>query len=133
MATLVLEPSVVWCKCKGDREPVCDGDGEGKVGRLCTSLDRRDREGLCQRRDVRGNVATFQRVLLTNVATLEIHVATFQRVYISTSRRWKSTSQRSRELKNQRPDVGNPRRDVPETLKINVAAFESTSRLSREG
>ena len=106
-----------------------------KQGNVVTfgATSRRDREGLCQRRDVRGNVATFQRVLLTNVATLEIHVATFQRVYKSTSRRWKSTSRRSRELKNQRCDIGNPRRDVPETLKINVATFESTSRRSREG
>ena len=43
MATLVLESSAVWCKYKGDRELVCDGDGECKVGGLCTSLDRRDR------------------------------------------------------------------------------------------
>ena len=126
-----------------------------KQGNVATfgATSRHCREGLCQRRDVRGNVATFgetsrrsgkrrdvrgnvatfQRVLLTNVATLEIHVATFQRVEKSTSRRWKSTSRRSKELKNQRRDVGNPRHDVPETLKINVATFESTSRRSREG
>ena len=50
-----------------------------KQGNVTTfrATSRRDREGLCQGRDVRGNVATFQRVLLNNVAMLEIHVATF--------------------------------------------------------
>ena len=96
-----------------------------------------------KRRDVRGNVATFQRVLLNNVATLDINVATLQRLlkinvatlmsHVKTFQRVeKSTSRRSKELKNQRRDVGNPCRDVPETLKINVATFESTSRHSRE-
>ena len=58
-----------------------------KQGNVATfgATSLRDREELCQRRDVRENVATFQRVLLTNVATLEIHVATFQRVEKSTS------------------------------------------------
>ena len=90
-----------------------------KKGNVATfgATSRRYREGLCQRRNVRANVATFQRVLLNNVATLDInvatldinvatlqrllkinvatlisHVATFQRVEKSMSRRWKSTS-----------------------------------------
>ena len=28
MTTLVRELSAVWCECKGDNEPVCDGDGD---------------------------------------------------------------------------------------------------------
>ena len=115
---------------------------QGNVATLeATSL--RYREELCQRRDVRGNIATFHRMLLNNVATLDInvatllrlliinvamlesHVATFQRSSKSMSRRWELTSRRSRGWKNQRHDVGNPRRDVLETLKINVATFKS--------
>ena len=58
---------------------------------------------------------TLQRLLIINVATLESHVATFQR------------------FKNQRRDVGNPRRDIPETLKINVATFESHGDVPEKG
>ena len=105
-----------------------------------------------QRHDVRGNVATFQRIVISNVATLDInvstfqrllktnvatlkaHVATFQRSSKTTSRRWISTSRRSREcqkstsrhsrgVQNQRRDVGISRRDVPEGVKIEVTTF----------
>ena len=64
-----------------------------KQGNVVTfgATSRRYREGISQRRDVRGNVATLQRVGLNNVATsqrlikihvatLITHVATFQRV-----------------------------------------------------
>ena len=107
------------------------------------ATSRRYREGLCQRRDGRGNVATFQRVLLNNVATLDInvatlqrllkinvttfesHVATFQRVEKSTSRRWKSMSRHSKDTQNQRRNVRISRRDVPEKGKIDVATLRS--------
>ena len=94
-----------------------------KQGNVATfgATSRRDREGLCQRRDVRGNVATFQRVLLTNVATLQrlliINVATFQRVY-------KSTSRRSRDTQNPRRDVRISRRDVLEKGQNDVATLK---------
>ena len=60
-----------------------------KQGNVATfgATSRRYREGISQRRDVRGNVATLQRVGLNDVATLSInvatlitHIATFQRV-----------------------------------------------------
>ena len=64
-----------------------------KQGNVVTfgATSRRYREGISQSRDVRGNVATLQRVGLNNVATsqrlIKIHVATlithvvtFQRV-----------------------------------------------------
>ena len=53
-----------------------------KQGNVATfgATSLRYREGLCQRRDVRGNVATFQRVLLNNVAKLDINVVTLQRL-----------------------------------------------------
>ena len=73
-----------------------------KQGNVATfgATSRRYREGLCQRRDVRGNVAMFQRVLLSNIATLG-----YQRRDV--------------------PETAeNPRRDVPEGLKINVATLE---------
>ena len=97
-----------------------------KQGNVATfgATSRRYREELCQRRDVRGNVVTFQRVGLNNVATLILNVATFQRGSKSTSRHWVLTSRRSRGCKNPRRDVGNPRRDVTETLKINVATLK---------
>ena len=56
---------------------------------------------------LRLNVATFQRVVKTNVTT-------FQRRAKMTSRRWDPMSQRSREGLIQRRDVEIPRRDVPE-------------------
>ena len=52
---------------------------QGNVVRFgATSL--RYREGISQRRDVRGNVPTFQRVALNDVATLDINVASLQRL-----------------------------------------------------
>ena len=53
-----------------------------KQGNVATfgATSRRYREGISQRRDVRGNVATLQRVGLNNVATLSINVATSQRL-----------------------------------------------------
>ena len=60
-----------------------------------------------QRRDVRGNVATFQRVNFPS------------------SRRWISTSRHSREVQNQCRDVGISCHDVPERFKINVATLGS--------
>ena len=42
------------------------------------------------------NVATFQRMLIINVTTLDSHIATFQRRLKLTSRRWILTSRRSR-------------------------------------
>ena len=55
-----------------------------KQGNVATfgTTSRRYREGLCQRCDIQGNVATFQRVLLNNVATLDINVATLQSLLI---------------------------------------------------
>ena len=48
------------------------------------ATSRRYREGISQRSDARGNVATLQRVGLNDVATsqrlIKIQVATFQRV-----------------------------------------------------
>ena len=43
------------------------------------ATSRRSREEVFQRRDIRGNVATFQRIVISNVATLDINVVTFQR------------------------------------------------------
>ena len=53
-----------------------------KQGNVATfgATSRRYREGISQRRDVWGNVATLQLVGLNNVATLSINVATFQRL-----------------------------------------------------
>ena len=53
-----------------------------KQGNVVTlrATSRRYREGISQRRNVRGNVATLQRVALNDVATLEIHITTLQRV-----------------------------------------------------
>ena len=59
-----------------------------------------------QRRDVRVNVATFERMLLSNVATLDINVA----VVLETAN-------------NRRRDVEISRHDVPEMFKINVATL----------
>ena len=55
-----------------------------KQGSVATfgATSRRYREDICQHRDVRGNVATFQRWVLNNVATLDINVVTFQRLLI---------------------------------------------------
>ena len=76
-----------------------------------------------QRRDVGSNVATFQRMLKVNVATLVINVATFQRSLKSMSRRWISTPRRSRGVQNQRRNVGISSRDVPEEGKIDVSTL----------
>ena len=81
-----------------------------KQGNVATfgATSRRDREGLCQRRDVTESVTNQRR----DIGNPRRDVP---EVYKSTSRRWKSTSRRSRELKNQRRDVGNPHRDVSES------------------
>ena len=77
-----------------------------------------------QHRDVRGNVATFGQhrdvpgSKFFNVVTLDNNVETFQRGA-------KSTSRRSKEVQNQRRDVGILLRDVPERVKINVATLGS--------
>ena len=70
-----------------------------------------------QRRDVGYQRRDVPEGSQINVATLEIHVATFQRGVNSTSRR-------SRDTQNQRHDIGNPRRDVPEKGKIDVATSQ---------
>ena len=68
-----------------------------------------------QRRDVRGNVATFQRGKC------------------STSRRSGQCRDVPENGENQRRDVGDQRRDVPERFKINVATLNLTLRRSRKG
>ena len=85
---------------------------------LNRATSRRSREESFQRRDVRGNVATFQRIVIINVATLDINAATFQRGAKSTSRRY-------RDWLNKRHDVDIQRRDVTEKGNINVATLTS--------
>ena len=43
------------------------------------AMSRRSREESSQRRDVQANVATFQREVKINVATLRTNIVTFQR------------------------------------------------------
>ena len=59
-----------------------EGDLALKHSNVATfrATSRRSREDICKRRAVKGNVATFQRILINNVATLDINVATFQRL-----------------------------------------------------
>ena len=73
--------------------------------------------GNLPRCDVRGNVATFQRMVIINVATLDINVATFQRGVKSTSRCY-------REGLIQRRDMDIQRRDVPGKGQIDVATLK---------
>ena len=61
---------------------------------------------------------TFQRIVIINVATLDINVATFQRGAKSTSRRY-------RDWLNKRHDVDIQRCDVTEKGNINVATLIS--------
>ena len=62
-------------QCKNIKNGLCLALKQGNVATF-GATSRRYREDICQRRDVRGNVATFQRMLLNNVATLDNNVAT---------------------------------------------------------
>ena len=81
---------------------------------LNRATSRCSKEEVFQRRDVRGNVATFQRIVISNVATLDINVATFQRGAKINVATFEATSRRSRECQIQRRDVYNQHHDVPE-------------------
>ena len=84
---------------------------------LNRATSRRSREEVFQRRDVRGNVATFQRIVISIVATLDINVTTFQRgvkINVATLDINVATFQRMVKI-----DVA--------TLNINVATFQRVS------
>ena len=97
-----------------------------KQGNVATfgAASRRYREGISQRRDVRGNVATLQRVALNDVVMLVIHVATLE----SGIKQRRNVEYQRRDVpgthKNSRRDVDYSRRDVPESIKIDVVTLE---------
>ena len=67
------------------------------TSRRSDATSRRSREGIFQCRDVRGNVATFQRMVIINVATWISNVAALKRRANPTSRRGYPMSRRYRE------------------------------------
>ena len=84
-----------------------------------------------RRRDIEISRRDVPESVTLNVATFGATSRRDRNCGKSTLRHWDLTSRRDKRFKNKRRDVGIPRRDVLETLKINVATLEIDSCHSR--